>query len=181
MRRVDGVGKERAQTNPPTYSTTGSEWKTIQTWGFEENSGVVGFNEDGSGVYVVSSLGSDTTRLVELDAGDGKERRTLVADPRCDVGEVMVDEETHAPQAVSLNYERSDWRVLDKGVEKDFAAIKAAVEKEGEGEEREFRVLSRGEKDGVWVVAVSGDAVPTAYYLYYRATQVGRVCGWMGG
>ena len=160
-------------THPSTYFNTGSEWKTIQTWGFEENSGVVGFNEDGSGVYVVSSLGSDTTRLVELDASDGNEKRALVVDPRCDVGEVMVDEETHEVQAVSLNYERSEWRVLDARVEKDFTAIQAAVKKAAGGEDREIRVLSRGEKDGVWVISVSGDSVPTAYYLYYRATQVG--------
>jgi len=155
-----------------------SEWRTIQTWGFEETSGVVGFNAEGDGIYVVSSLGSDTTRLVELDGKDGQERRTLVHDPRCDVGNVMLNKETHAVEAVEFNYEISEWRVMEEGagegsgrsLAKDFSAIEAAVTKE-EGSRREFSVVARGQEDSVWVVAVTGDTVPTAYYLYYRATQ----------
>ena len=50
----------------------GGEWRTVQTWGFEETAGVVRWNAEGDGVYVTSSVGSDTARLVELDAKTGE-------------------------------------------------------------------------------------------------------------
>lgn len=50
----------------------GGEWRTVQTWDFEETGGVVGWNAAGDGVYALSSLGSDTARLVELDAATGE-------------------------------------------------------------------------------------------------------------
>lgn len=128
----------------------GGEWRTVQVWDFEETGGVVGWNTAGDGVYVLSSLGSDTTRLVELDAATGEvcvdvfscvdvigwvvdvvvsklmfelgvlrarclslvlsmydtqERAALVSDPRCDVGSVLVNDETLAVEAVEFNYE----------------------------------------------------------------------------
>jgi hypothetical protein len=52
----------------------GGEWRTVQEWGFEESAGVVGWNAGGDAVFVLSSLGSDTTRLVELDAKTGEVR-----------------------------------------------------------------------------------------------------------
>jgi hypothetical protein len=52
----------------------GDEWRTVQAWDFEESGSVVGWNAGGDGVYVLSSLGSDTTRLVELDAVTGEVR-----------------------------------------------------------------------------------------------------------
>lgn len=57
--------------------------------------------------------------LVGADAG-GKAARgppqpvvlsRLAASPQCDVGSVLVDRRQHLPQAVSLNYLRSDWLV----------------------------------------------------------------------
>ena len=38
----------------------------------------------------------------------GKERSVLVSDPRCDVGGVMMNDETFELEAVELNYEVSE-------------------------------------------------------------------------
>ena len=83
-------------------------------WPFEEQSDVVGFSRSGTSIYVSSSLGSDTARLVELDAATGVEIQTLVEDPRCDVGAVMVNPETLEIEAAEVNYQvgRSDGFVL---------------------------------------------------------------------
>ncbi|TFJ83469.1 hypothetical protein NSK_005238 [Nannochloropsis salina CCMP1776] len=153
-------------------------WREILAWDFEETSEVVGFNPDGDGIYVLTSVGSDTTRLVEIDCADGQERRTWLHDPRCDVGQVLINKETLALEAAELNYLTREWRCLEEGeqsagtrsVAQDFAAIEAAVRRQAGGR-RDFRVVSRAHKDALWVVAVSGDTVPTEFFLYYRATQ----------
>lgn len=43
-----------------------SEWKELMTWPQEENGGPVAFTKDGKSVYVQSSLGYDTTRLLQV-------------------------------------------------------------------------------------------------------------------
>ena len=43
-----------------------SEWKELITWPQEENGGPVAFTKDGKSVYVQSSLGYDTTRLLQV-------------------------------------------------------------------------------------------------------------------
>ena len=70
-----------------------------------------------------SSLGSDTARLVRVSAADGCEEETLAADERCDVGRVMLSEITRAVQAVSFNYLRREWTVLDPEVGADFKVL----------------------------------------------------------
>ena len=43
-----------------------SEWKELMTWPQEENGSPVAFTKDGKSVYVQSSLGYDTTRLLQV-------------------------------------------------------------------------------------------------------------------
>lgn len=43
-----------------------SEWKELMTWPQEENGGPVAFTKHGKSVYVQSSLGYDTTRLLQV-------------------------------------------------------------------------------------------------------------------
>lgn len=67
-----------------------------------------------------SSLGSDTARLVRVSAADGAEQETLAQDARCDVGRVMISDRDRAVQAVSFNYLRREWTILDPEVGADF-------------------------------------------------------------
>ena len=43
-----------------------SEWKELMTWPQEENGSPLAFTKDGKSVYVQSSLGYDTTRLLQV-------------------------------------------------------------------------------------------------------------------
>jgi hypothetical protein len=120
-------------------SSAADEWRTIVTWPFEELSSVVGFNQAGDRLYVESSLGSDTARLVEVDAATGQEVRTLAQDPKCDVGDVHVNSRTRVVEAVEFDYQISEWRVLDPAVEQDYRAIQAGVSLE---DKKTFSVVS---------------------------------------
>lgn len=44
----------------------------------------------------------------------------IAANDKCDVGRVMVNEDTYEVQAVSFNYLRREWQILDPAVAEDF-------------------------------------------------------------
>ena len=64
-----------------------------------------------------TSLGSDTTRLARVSCSNGSQILEEVAqNPRCDVGGIMVDEDTHTVFAVAHNYLRREWQIVDPQV-----------------------------------------------------------------
>ena len=139
-------------------------WRDLITWPFGESGGPLDFTADGKALYVETTMGSDTSRLVKLDAASGKELATLFVDPKCDLGEVLIQEDTHTVQAVSHEYLRPEWKVLDASVQGDFDAL--AKVRPGF-----FSIVSRDRADGRWVVAYSVDDGPTAFYLYDRKAR----------
>ena len=139
-------------------------WRDLITWPFGERGSFVGFSPDGRACYVTSSLGSDVTRLVTLDLASGRELEVVASDPRCDVGTVLKDPVTGALQAVSFNYLRTEWKVLDPAFAPDFAAL-AAVR------EGDLDVVSRDRAGAIWVVAYTADDGPLSWYLYDRKTR----------
>ena len=64
-----------------------------------------------------TSLGSDTTRLARVSCSDGSQILEEIAqNPRCDVGGILVDDDTHAVFAVAFNYLRREWQTVDPEV-----------------------------------------------------------------
>ncbi|MBI2265121.1 MAG: S9 family peptidase, partial [Armatimonadetes bacterium] len=91
-------------------------WRTIGTWPFGEDVSVIDFSQDGASLLLETSIGSDTSRLARMDAATGKELETIAADPRCDLGEVMLHPDTRKVEAVSFSYLKPEWKVLDSGM-----------------------------------------------------------------
>ena len=63
LSRAKGQALQRERDKLPMLC---SEWKELITWPQEENGGPVAFTKDGKSVYVQSSLGYDTTRLLQV-------------------------------------------------------------------------------------------------------------------
>jgi dipeptidyl aminopeptidase/acylaminoacyl peptidase len=139
-----------------------AEWRDLVTWAFDENANVDGFAADGKSLFIESSLDSDTTRLLRIDAKTGAELEVLAHHPKSDVGSMMVDEAHHRIQAVERDYLKPEWEVLDPGVEKDIAALRA--ESAGAG----FAVTSRTRDDRRWIVYFESDHDAGRYMLYDR-------------
>ena len=152
---------QEGSTTLRVRDTAEAEWRDLVTWDFEENGDLIGFTADGGGLYVESSIGADTTRLLEIDARTAEVRRVLAHDDRADVGAVEMDRSTRTIQAVEFNYLQSEWRVLDPALEVDFARLAAA-------RDGQFELVSRDRDDDTWVVAYEEDDAPLAYYLYDR-------------
>ncbi len=121
------------------------------------------FDPSGKTLYMFDSRGRDTGALVALDVKSGK-TKLLAEDPRADGSEIFVHPKTHKLQAVGFTYERLAWKVLDKSVEKDLAALAKLTAGEA-------HVTSRSLDDKLWLVATTEDTGPVKYYVWDRKSK----------
>jgi dipeptidyl aminopeptidase/acylaminoacyl peptidase len=143
----------------------GKAWKPFDTIPFEdaETSGVVGFAPGDQAIYFTESRGRDTAALVQIDLKT-KKQAVIAEDAKADAGEVIVHPTKHNLQAVSFEYERERWQVIDKAIAKDLAAL---AKLDG----GEPRVASRTLDDKTWIVATTSEQRPGRYYVWDRAKQ----------
>ncbi len=139
-------------------------WRDLVVLPFGENGGLVDFSADGKSLYFETSVGSDTARLVRIDAATGKELETIARDPRVDVGGVIIHPDSKKVQAVSFNFLKNEWRVMDPSIKEDFAVLA----KLGRGE---FYLGGRDRADKTWLVTYQVDDGPVAWYAYDRAAR----------
>ena len=142
-------------------------WRTLIAWGAGEmNSdytGVVGFSADDTGILVITSLGANAERLIEVNLATG-ERRILGEDAEYDVTGVMINPVRHSLQAVGYEKERMTWVFLDKEVQADFDFLRTV-------RPGDIWIRSRDGSDKIWLVKYAATDSPTAYYLYSRSAR----------
>lgn len=138
-------------------------FRTLLHWGPSDGDGQpYGFTPDGQGIYAGDPLGSDVIQLKVIDVNTGEET-VLASNPKVDLANVMIHPTKYNVQAVSFNYDRENWTVLDSSVAKDFEAIKAISP-------GDFSIVSRDIADKNWLIAFSSDVKPVRYYAYNRDT-----------
>ena len=142
--------------------TESGEWETAVTAGPEDDltTHALHFEVEGRILYMLDSRGRDTSALVALDT-DTWEATELAVDSRSDLSNVIAHPVTRRPQAVSFEYDRVTWKVIDDSIAGDLKRI-AAVDG------GEFDVLSRSLDDTRWIVRYGKDTGPRTYYLYER-------------
>jgi dipeptidyl aminopeptidase/acylaminoacyl peptidase len=144
----------------------GAPWRTVLSWGADEmNSdltGLVGFSADDAKVLVVTSLGANAERLIEVDPGTGA-WKVLSADPRFDVTNVMIDPVRHSLEAVGYEGERTSWVFFDRATRADFESLRRV-------HEGDIRIRGRDRADRTWLVKYAATDAPTTYYRFDRAT-----------
>jgi len=119
-----------------------------------------GYTSDGKTQYFFDSRGRNTTALYAVDVATGA--KTLVhEDARADVAGAIDDPKTRKAQAVSVNYLRNEWKVIDPAIAGDMEKLKAI----GPGD---VAVTARTLDDKTWIVAYSAAESPAVYYRYVR-------------
>lgn len=164
---IRGAAAQNAQDASSALRVRGGKsaaWREIAHWPFGENGQAYDFTADGKALIVSTSLGSDTARLVLMDAASGKELTLLASNPKADVGEVEIHPDTHTVQAVGFNVLKNEWTVLDESIKADFAFL-ATVQR------GQFYLTSRNRVDTNWIVVYQGDSGPVAWYSFNRATR----------
>jgi len=140
-----------------------SEWKPLVTWGPDEEGQPYGFTPDGRGIYIGSSIGSDTQELRTIDVATGSER-TLASNPAVDLGEVLSHPTKDHVQAVGFNEDRLTWDILDADITDDLAALQRF-------RNGDVHVVSRSLDDRTWIALYVLDNAPAAYYTYDRDSR----------
>jgi dipeptidyl aminopeptidase/acylaminoacyl peptidase len=164
--RVRFASKKLPDGATQILALDGKAWKPFETIPFEdaETSGIAGFAPGDAAVYFYESRGRDTAALVQLDVKT-KKSKVLSEDAKADAGDLIVHPTRYNLQAVSFEYDRRRWKVLDRSIARDLAAL---AKLDGGGE---AIVSSRTLADRTWVVATTSEQRPGRYYLWDRGKQ----------
>jgi dipeptidyl aminopeptidase/acylaminoacyl peptidase len=153
-------------------------WKSLRRWGPDDEGQAVAFSSDNKILYAITSNGANAVRLISIDLQNDKET-ILAEDSQYDIstgefegrGEgtgVIIHPTKKIVQAVSFYREMLQWQTLDKTIASDFKLL-------GKLHKGQVSLNSRDLSDNVWIVSYNRDDGPTAYYLYDRTKQTGKL------
>lgn len=141
-----------------------SDWKELVKLSPQEIGGaVVGFSPDNTKFHMVSSLGGNTARLLEVDLKTGK-RRLILEDPMYDLSDVLYHPTRHTLEAVGIEKDRYHLSLLDPSLKGDFETIETLLP-------GIFKIVSRDRDNQKWIIASVSDVRPAHFYLYDRVTR----------
>ena len=123
----------------------------------------IGYSMDGQTLYWLDSRGRNTTVLAAQDTKTGA-RTVLGQDPQSDVEGAMVDPKTGRVQAYSVDYLKTEWKVLDPAVKDDLAFLQSKLN-------GVVNITGRTDADDLWTVVVDPVTAPSAFYLYDRKAK----------
>jgi dipeptidyl aminopeptidase/acylaminoacyl peptidase len=146
----------------------GEEWRPLLSIDAEDalTSGPVAFSEDGTSMLVLSSVGTNTGRLVRLNLTTG-DAEVLAEDPEADVTGIRLHPDTREPQIVTFLKDRSEYRVLDPDVADDLAAIRALYPGDPSFDDAD-------DTDATWLIRFTTDTGAVPFFSYDRETRTGR-------
>ena len=123
----------------------------------------LGFNSEGNRLFIRDSRRRNTAALTMFDVNTGQ-LSVLADDLKADADNVLFHPSGYHPQAVSFNYERESWKLLDLSLQADFNYLATL-------EPGDFSIVSRSLADDCWSVRYSLDTGPAKYYLYEPRTK----------
>lgn len=143
----------------------GDEWPSFAKVSMEDNmtTNPVGLDKSGENLYMIDSRGRDTAALTLVNIAN-KESKLLAEDDRADISGAMVHPTEQNVQAVSFNYERVKWKIIDDSIKDDIAYLRTVAD-------GDWNVSSRSEDDNHWIVAYVMDNGPVRYYHYDRKAK----------
>lgn len=136
-------------------------WRTLMRVGASDRLDPIDFTSDGQSIYLQSSVGSNTARVVLRDISSGREK-AIAASDAADVEDVLIHPARHRVEAVAAAPARRQWIVADGTVATDFGALRELAGGD------DFDVLSRDLKDENWIVSLNSDRDSARYYLWER-------------
>ena len=140
-------------------------WKPLLKAPYDEILAVDGISADGKSLYLETSLGSDTARLVQKDIETGEEK-PIASSPDVDTGNVVVNPYTHVVEAVSFDPGRRKWTIIDPAVKGDYDAIAKLAD-------GDFGVVNRDSANKTWLVAFTSDRGPVRWFTWDRDAKKG--------
>jgi dipeptidyl aminopeptidase/acylaminoacyl peptidase len=142
-----------------------SDWRTLLKVAPEdaESTGPLGFTKDGRGMYLQTSVDSNTGRLVRMDIATGAVE-VIAEDPVYDVTGAILNPETREVEAVVVYRDRLEYEVLDDAVRGDIEGLQQL-------HDGELLISDRNDDDTTWLAAFDTDSGPMKYYTWDRAAK----------
>ena len=142
-----------------------SEWRPLIRIGPDDALATqfVGFDLPGTGLYMITSLGANAARLVDVEVATG-EIEVLSEDPQYDVTGVWVHPQTREPEVVEFLRSRIAHEVLADDVFEDMDKIRRINDGDPMRE-------STDDSNTVWLFGFNTDNGPIRYYSWDRRTK----------
>lgn len=142
-----------------------SPWRTIRKWGFDEsNGGTAGFRPDNKAIWLISSVGANAARLVEIEIASGTEK-VLAEDPDYDISGALTHPTRNTLEGVAFTKAKTEWKFFDKAIEADYSILRSKL---GNGN---LGISSRSNDDKNWIITYSQADRPAEYYSYDRMAK----------
>lgn len=147
------------------YKNEGGTWTLFTSIPAEDNmtTSPGGFDKTGKTLYMMDSRGRNTSALFAMDFSTG-EKKKIAEDAKADVDDLMTHPTENTIQAVSFNYDRTRWEILDPSIKGDIAYLEKACN-------GELNITSRTLDDKHWIATFVTDDGPVKYYHYDRAAK----------
>ncbi len=140
----------------------GSVWKDILSCGPDDQIGAHGLAPGGAKIYIESSVGRDTTALLEMPAIGG-DALVLAEDPDSDLGPVLLHPRNYHVEAVAFDVDRLRWQVLDPALAEDFKALASL--------DGDVSIVSRDDADTVWYLLVNRPDLSPSFWRWDRKAR----------
>ncbi|MEY4463166.1 MAG: hypothetical protein RLZZ81_137 [Pseudomonadota bacterium] len=127
------------------------------------NTSILGFDASGETLYMLEGRNRNTSALKAIDLATDKEE-ILAEDAKADIGLFAVHPTKQTPQAVSIDYDRTSYKILDKDIEEDIKYLQAL-------DRGDLIINSRTLDDKTWIVTYMADNAPIKYYKYDRINK----------
>jgi dipeptidyl aminopeptidase/acylaminoacyl peptidase len=138
-------------------------WRTLMKAAMEDNLAALDFSQDRQSIFLSSSIGTDTARLVRHEIASGHETVIAHSDD-ADLSDAMIQPTRHVVQAAAFDPGRMHWTVVDPSVQADFDAIAKITA-------GDFTVVDRDLADQTWLVSFVSDRAPARCYSWDRAAR----------
>jgi dipeptidyl aminopeptidase/acylaminoacyl peptidase len=140
-----------------------SPWRTLMKASMEDNLAALDFTKDGQSIFLSTSVGTDTARLVRHELASGKETDIARSDD-ADLSDALIHPTRHVVQAAAFDPGRMHWTVIDPSIQGDFDALAKVTD-------GDFNVVDRDLADQTWLVSFNSDRAPARFYSWDRALK----------
>jgi dipeptidyl aminopeptidase/acylaminoacyl peptidase len=141
-------------------------WRSLLKVSAEEKADAVGFTKDGKSLYLLSTLGSDTARLVKRPLAAAGKESEIARNDQVDTFETSINPITRVVEAVAFAPARMEWKVIDPSVKADFEGIAKL-------DDGDYSIMSRDRADKNWVVGFTRDRGAIRWYHWDRTARKG--------
>lgn len=141
-----------------------NNWKFLINITLEDkNTEFFNCNTKNNIMYLLDSRNRDTTALKSLNLKNGK-LKLIAEDKNTDIHVFTSDPSNGKVQAVSTNYDKPKYRILDNSIKDDLKYLESL-------NLGKINILRRSLDDQIWFIEFYSDTNPTKYYKYYRKNK----------